>query len=75
MENVIDTLYYKWEEDNIMNTKESDTALDVLCYSENVGESHKRIDLLCYAISAENRIAFRAGFNTAVKLLMGAGQD
>lgn len=72
MNKILDSLFNQWEE-NSMNTKEVKTAFSVLCEGKDIAEHNERVDVLGMAISEESRVAFYAGFKTAVQLLIGGG--
>ena len=73
MNNLLEALYSNWVE-NYTNSPKVKDAFDKLCTGNDIAEINKKYDILGEAVSEESRMAFNAGFRTAVQLLMGGGQ-
>lgn len=69
MSNVMEALYNEWADKEIELSPEYVGLLNK--YAKDFGECIDIAD----AIVSEQRKAFNAGFKTAVKLLMGGGQE
>ncbi len=73
MTNAIETLYMKWVE-NYEDSLEMCKAFNVLCKENDITEENRKFNALGEAVIEEQKIAFEAGFRTAVQLLIGGVQ-
>ncbi|MDE6501047.1 MAG: hypothetical protein K2L10_03080 [Ruminococcus sp.] len=73
MTDFMEILYEKWL-DGYETGKKTNKAYDVFCVGKDWDEENTKFNILDEAFAEESRESFKAGFNTAVQLLMGGGQ-
>lgn len=69
--NVLEALYNAFVEEEHKDSEAAVNALNLCDEAETVEKSKYILGIVCEGLDAERKVGFFAGFNTAVKLLMG----